>query len=206
MKFLSLDKKAKGTLILTMALVRGLLLLPDNLAVPLTEEGGLVEIPTAVALAAGSIFCLRQWFRAVRGGAARTNLWLVATLIFVGLALRELDFHKRFTPRAISSTGFYRHPDIPRQMKLTVVALLAPFVLAAAQLLRRAVAVVPVAVRQRKTWIGHATLAAGMLLVSRVGEKTHIKKFYLVEEACELSFAVLLFWAAVCLAAEKRDG
>jgi hypothetical protein len=105
--------------ILLLAVGAGFLLLPRPLAYALLAEGGPVELASLLFLAAAGLMALGRLARRQRGswGAA-------AALLLVG-ALRELDFHNRFTSRAISQLRFYTSAEVPWIEKALVVPLLA---------------------------------------------------------------------------------
>lgn len=86
--------------------------LDDGTRKMLLEEGGPVELPSAILHFA--CFALVV----VRGGVSffrKYPYFTVAPLLF---AMRELDFDKRFTTTGIFKSRFYLRPDVPLHEKL----------------------------------------------------------------------------------------
>ena len=193
------NQKIRWTCFVTMAVVVVLIFLPPGMAKGLIEEGGPIELPTAIMLGTAMVICACQWLR-----TPNERGWLSGALVFLGLALRELDAHKKFTGRSVSSTGFYLSPEIPWQTKLVVVAAILPVAIATLHVMRIAWH----DWRQHRPhgdhWFNYLVIGAAMLLISRVGEKTHYKTAYLIEEVCELSFAVCLIWLVLALVREEK--
>jgi hypothetical protein len=96
--------------------------LPAELGVAIVREGGLIELPTALAFvgAGGVAFWVSvrdRW----RSG------WAVG-LLLAAAAAREMDFHRRFTTVSIEKgtyLGFFGAREVPWPEKLVVGVVLA---------------------------------------------------------------------------------
>jgi hypothetical protein len=163
-----------------------LLLLPRDLALRLTREGGVVE---SLAVLVASIGVAGAGLKLIR---CRNGIWGAITLMLLWIFLRELDYQKLFTPRSIESIGFYSNPAIPLQMKLAAIAALSPFVLAALYLASAGLRELRTAGGRDAVWwrpIGFA----GALLVGALGaEKLLPRPGRIIEEIFELAFISLL--------------
>ena len=116
-----IDAPAKFVLVIGAVLGVILFNLPLPTVKELTGEGDLVENLSSVVL--GLVVVLT----AIQAARTRSSGWLSATVMALWMFLRELDFQRRFTPRSVESIGFYTRGTIPLQMKLVVLAILAPF-------------------------------------------------------------------------------
>lgn len=194
-----LDQKAIHTLLITAVVVAVTLCVPLADREWLEEEHGLLELPTAVVLAFGAVWSGRQGMRCwpYPGG------WMSATVVLLALALRELDFQKRFTPMTIETTRFYLTPTVAWQTKAAVLTLLLPVVVALLHLGRLLWRRLQRDQIIRQPWCGYLTLAALLLLTARLVEKSHVKSFYVVEETLELAFAFFLIWLVQWLVTEE---
>lgn len=181
-----IDAPAKFVLVIGAVLGVILFNLPLPTVKELTGEGDLVENLSSVVL---GVVVLLTAFQAAR---TRSPAWLSATVMAVWMFLRELDFQRRFTPRSVESLGFYTRGTIPLQMKLVVLAILAPFVMAGLHLLWLGKKRVAQGIRTREIWIGYLATGAGVVGVALLFEKFLKDATGVIEEVSELTFAGLV--------------
>ncbi len=91
--------------------------LPEHYVKLLIKENGIIENATVVFYIAGAI---ASWMYAKRTILERG---LSIGLMLILLALRELDFQKRFTAISITKIKFYVSPDIPLLEKIFVCTI-----------------------------------------------------------------------------------
>src|SRR5678816_1861978 len=108
----------------------GLLLVPHQWGLRLTDEGGPVEVASAVVLVVALLIAIVQFARRFSLG------WLSGAALMLWAILRELDFQKRFTYRSIESIAYFVSPRAPWQEKLVVILIMLPFAVAGLHLLR----------------------------------------------------------------------
>lgn len=94
----------------------------------LLSESGPIEL----ASAAGYLLCAIAIWRLASGWPGRWH----AVVVMVLFALRELDFHSRFTSMNVSKIKFYLSPDVPVPEKLVGGAVVLWFFYAAYRLFR----------------------------------------------------------------------
>ena len=83
----------------------------------LLREGGVVDLVSVLGL----FGCLVLMF--FKGGARHLKqCWYMYVMVGT-LACRELDFHSRFTEKAVTSMRFYRSAEIPFLQKVVVLAI-----------------------------------------------------------------------------------
>lgn len=163
----------------------------QNVADKLMGDSGLIQDLTAGFLLAGAMVCLQ---RATRKISPRLK-WAEASFILVIYALREMDFHRRFTIEHISNKKFYIGPD-PMLAKviavpivlLTVVALLH-FTLSNLPHFREQL-------KRKKVWAIQMTIWAILLFGSQIMDKAWGGDDFLehiIEENMEFAAAIIVF-------------
>jgi lysylphosphatidylglycerol synthetase-like protein (DUF2156 family) len=168
-----------------------LLLLPLDVGLSLTNEGGLIENVSLAVLAAGAVCAgLKLW-------RCRTLLWASIALLIFWMYLRELDYQKLFTPRSIESTGFYFSSRVPLNMKIAAAAALCPFILAALNLVAAAARSIKAFGRPSPAWTAPIGFAAILLGAALFAEKFLPPRFQVVEETAELAFASLILFGVI---------
>ncbi|MFO8049723.1 MAG: hypothetical protein R6U29_11875 [Desulfosudaceae bacterium] len=109
--------------LICLGLLVGLILLlqgvEPSLAEKLTRENGLVEDLTVVGYGIALVLM------AVLLRGLKHYFWFL--LLVLAMALRELDFHARFTSMTTTSTRFYVSPEVPVVEK--IIALVVFFLL-----------------------------------------------------------------------------
>jgi hypothetical protein len=190
-----LPRDAVLVLVLTAVVVAGFSFLPRERIRELMREDGWVQHLSVIMLALGALYCARRGWQAGRTGGD----WWTATVVFAGLGMRELDFQKRFTPKAFDNIMFFKNPNIALTVKIVVVLAVLPFALALGRLVWLALRDLPNAVRQRRPWLAYAVGAAGLLVIALNAEKAC---WWHVEEIGELALAVLLVLLARSVAAQ----
>jgi hypothetical protein len=183
---------AAGALVIAVALT-----LPPESAKRLSAEGGVIESASVALLGASFLACLLALAR------RRSLPWLSASAVVLMLLLRELDFNRRFTPKSLDSTGFYRAAGIPLQVKLIVALLALPFAVASLHLLWLGLRALVAAVRSREGWPAHAALALAMIGVARYAEKSRRDTTHVVEEVAEVAFAAFVLLVVLAFTARK---
>ena len=98
-------------------LIVTLLVLDSNIRTALVEENGPIELLTAICY----FVCLIPLFR--HKVADQKSRFLIAFVI-LGLGLRELDFHARFTTMEMTKIKFYVSPNVPIFEKMIGVAII----------------------------------------------------------------------------------
>lgn len=88
----------------------------DHMQVMIREDG-----PIEMASAIGYLFAAAGLF--IAGYYRRMDHGLFSGLLVLSLALRELDFHDRFTTMGIFKTLFYVSPKVPIPEKIIVTLL-----------------------------------------------------------------------------------
>ncbi len=97
----------------------------QNIADKLLGDNGLIQDLTAGFLLAGALICLQRTTRKI----SPILKWAEASFLLVIYALREMDFHRRFTIEHISNKKFYIGPD-PMLAKIIAGAIVLLTVLA----------------------------------------------------------------------------
>lgn len=111
-----------GTFLLLGAIIGVLLIMDTAQATRLLREEGPIEMMTVAlyALAGG------YWLVKTKATDLKWS-WLFLALMAM-FALRELDFHTRFTTMGITKTRFYVSPDVPLHEKVFGVAVTVFFI------------------------------------------------------------------------------
>jgi hypothetical protein len=169
------------------------LMLPTESAKRLSAEGAIIETVSAALLGVSLLACMRELAR------RRSWPWLSGSMVVLMLLLRELDFHRRFTPRSIDSTGFYRSAEIPLHTRLIVPLLALPFLLASLHILWLGLRRLAAAVRARQPWPCYTALAFAMIGVARYAEKSRRDLTHVVEEVAEVAFAAFVLLVVLSL-------
>ena len=161
-------------------------MLPRELALHLTREGGSIENLTAFAAAVGIVIAVLKLLRSGSG------IWLSISLIMLWMYLRELDYQKLFTPRSVESIGFYSNSSIPVTMKLIAIAAISPFFAAGLHLLRSGFQEFRSTRGLSAVWWRPLGFAAVLLAAALVNEKLLRPAGQIIEEVFELAFVSLV--------------
>ena len=95
-----------------------LLVLPRDMSQKILTESGPVEHASALLYLAASVAAVAL---AVR---ARVRVLAATAAVLLAFGLRELDFHDRFTSRAVSQLRFFTSSDVPLAEKAVVTLVL----------------------------------------------------------------------------------
>jgi len=156
------------------------------------SDAGLIQTLTSVALFAGAALCLRRAMRRI----PPVFKWAELSFLLVIYALREMDFHRRFTVEHISNKDFYIGPD-PLLTKiiagtvvlLTIIALLH-FLLSNARFFFEQL-------RKKRSWAIHVIAWAVLLFGSQILDKSpQLHDMFIehvLEENMEFAAATILF-------------
>lgn len=101
--------------------------LPPDLLELLVRENGPIENASVVG------YLLATCWLCIRAGQAPKNgkmAYFLPALLVLGLALRELDFHCRFTTMGIFKTLFYVSPKVPVPEKIIVTIIVSSMLIA----------------------------------------------------------------------------
>lgn len=175
-----------GLLVATAAswLLATSVLTPQHLRT-LISEGGLVEDGSVVGYAA----CILVLALTGDIGKGRETLLLCVAPFL--LALRELDFHVRFTTMGVFKTKFYVSPDVPWLEKFIVVTILGLIAWAAIVLIVTFAARFVTAVRDMHPGAVSVCLAFVLLAISKTIDGADRKAVELGTTASEHTIIVL---------------
>ena len=184
------------------------LLLTAQQALEFTAEGGIVEKLTVFAYltAAGLVLAAGAW----RGDLTES---LVLSVPLSLLALREMDFHVRFTTMGIFKTRYYLAPEVSYLEKIVVIAILAMLLWVGVWFLRLFGRRFLASIRNLHPGSISVLIAASLLIFSKaidgiarklfdVGVEMRYEAmafFHTIEEVCELGAPLLLIAAAATL-------
>lgn len=110
-------KEIRLILSMVFALLVVFSMLPHKLVGDIIKEGSIIETLTVVVYAIVVLFLLQISFQ------QRASQYLPTSALVTLLALRELDFHTRFTTMGIFKTKFYISPEVPQVEKIVVSLL-----------------------------------------------------------------------------------
>ena len=119
-------------------------------------------------------------------------------LMIVAIALREWDWHRRFTAESVTSINYFQEPDDPLAVRILAAAILAALIAAGVHCV---LSWWPRFERDLKTlspWAVNAVLWAGTMLVAASLDKLTSSRSYgnTIEEVMELSAGALLIYVA----------
>lgn len=172
--------------ILSLAIIAVLWSLPFALAEKLTHERHLVETVTACILGLAVLLGLRRF------ALHPCRPWAAAVVMLVWTVLRELDFHRQFGPRSFESIGFFLSETISVQIKLLVILVMAPFVVAGLYLFRLAIRHRSLLLRERPFWLRLLVVGIVYVLIARFFEKARIDRAHILEEVGEFTFSLFV--------------
>lgn len=116
-----------AVLVIVLVIELWVVFLPPDLMGRAIREDGPIEMGSAVGYFLAACWLCIEHFR------GRLNHGFYSGLFVLGLALRELDFHDRFTTMGIFKTLFYVSPKVPSLEKIIasviVLSLVAAFIL-----------------------------------------------------------------------------
>ena len=183
-------------------------LLTAQQALEFTDEGGIVEKLTVFAYlaAAGLVLAAGAW----RGNLTESFVLSVPLSL---LALREMDFHVRFTTMGIFKTRYYLAPEVSYLEKIVVIAILAMLLWVGIWFLRLFGHRFLASIRNLHPGAISVLIAASLLIFSKaidgiarklfdVGVEMRYEAmaiFHTIEEVCELGAPLLLIAAAATL-------
>jgi hypothetical protein len=125
-------------------------------------------------------------------------------LVIVAIALREWDWHRRFTAESVTSINYFREPDDPLAVRILAAAIVAALVAAGVHCV---VSWWPRFERDLKTlspWAVNAVLWAGTMIAAALLDKLVSSRSYgnTIEEAMELSAGALLIYVVWLMPSE----
>ena len=110
-----------------------LLGLPRDISEKILTESGPVEHASALLYLAASVAAIALAAR------ARARFLAAAAVVLLAFGLREMDFHDRFTTRAVSQLRFFTSSDVPLAETIVVTFVLLGLGAAAGYLVWKAV-------------------------------------------------------------------
>jgi hypothetical protein len=122
-------------------------------------EGGPVENAQCFLYLAGAVLAFayasrKLWDRGLSGG-----------FVMVLFALRELDFHTRFTEINVTKTRFFISPEVPFKHKLVVVAVIVFLFVFLVKFMMGAYGPLMLGLRERRGWAHSAASGVALLPV-----------------------------------------
>ncbi len=135
--------------------------LPDATILTITQEGGLVEMLSAV----GYFVCVAALLIVTRGKVS--TCWH-AIIILLGMAARELDFQRIWTTQTITKGRYYFNADNPLLERLIVIAALAVLVYAVVSLAKEHLRNYFSALKKRRIFAISITMAGALVVVSKL--------------------------------------
>ena len=129
-------------------------------------------------------------------------------LLILAVALREWDWHRRFTAESVTSINYFQEPDDPLSVRILaaviLVALVAAGVHCVASWWPRFVTDLGVL----RPWAVNAVLWAGTMIAAASLDKLVSSRSYgnTIEEVMELSAGALLIYVAWLMPSEPQAG
>ncbi len=165
----------------------------QGVADELLGDSGLIQSLTAGFLLAGALICLQRASRK----ASPVFKWAEATFLLVIYALREMDFHRRFTIEHVSNKKFYIGPD-PTLAKVIASAIVLLTVLVLIHLTVSNMRYFFEQIRKRRLWAIQVILWAILLFGSQILDKAWRTGEYLflehiIEENMEFAASIFAF-------------
>lgn len=190
----------------------GLSLLPSATGAAVVREHGVVETTTVLFYLAGVFWLIRR-------GLQQNLSWnLTAGTLVALLALRELDFHARFTTMGVLKSRYYISPDVPADEKLLVSLLMILILILALRFLWQNAVPLLQGLRSGRRPAVAVALAIGFAVLSKTldsysrpirrlleplyGSSTTYLRVY--EEVLELAIPVFIL-LAISYADDARD-
>ena len=180
----------------------GLIPLGHDIVRPMTRDGGLIQVATAVLLCIGVVLVLSR----VIAGQQPVLKWVEAFCILAVYAMRELDFHRLFTTEHVTRLKLYTGP-FPLEEKLIGAAIWLVFF---AAVLHFCITTVPPWIRNLKKKVPQAwyIVAWALLLVgAQILDKPRFLRGWrtiLVEETMELGAAIMMIFIIVSFISRAR--
>jgi hypothetical protein len=143
--------------ILILVTIAAMIFLPENLAYFIIKERGPVENAQVFFYVTGAIV---SWIY------ARQKIWkggYHGSLILLIFALRELDFHKKFTGISITRTKYYFHSDAAFFAKLLSALIVISIIVLFILFIKKNIKVFFQDVRANKNWA--LSVLAGLVCI-----------------------------------------
>lgn len=168
------------------------------------RENGPIENLSALGYLIGFAWLCIRAFRT----ANPTSFW--SGLILLGLALRELDFHDRFTTMGIFKTRYYLSAAVPLPEKLIVTAIVLAMLTGLILYTRKHYRNFLTACKKRQTWALSVATAIFLAILTKSFDRLNEelsdfifalsgisteKLFKISEEVLELGIPILLLLA-----------
>jgi hypothetical protein len=121
-------------------------------------------------------------------------------LMIVAVALREWDWHRRFTAESVTSINYYQAPDDPLAVRILAGVIVAGLVVAGVHCVVSWWDRFVSDLRTLRPWAVNAVLWAGTMIAAALLDKLTRSRSYgnTIEEVMELSAGALLVYVA-CL-------
>jgi hypothetical protein len=140
--------------------------LPYDIIDALREESGPLENGTVLAYAVCAVMALIY---------AQKGLWrsgVNGCMIFTAFALRELDFHKRFTVMSVTKTKFFVSPDVTLTAKLISGVILTALITLLFLLVKNNFTKLLSGIKTHEKWAFSAVTGIALLPMSVVLDST----------------------------------
>lgn len=157
----------------------------------LLSDAGLIQTLTAVALFAGAALCLRRALRRI----PPVFKWAELSFLLVIYALREMDFHRRFTVEHISNKKFYIGPD-PLLTKIIASAVVLLTIIALLHFLLSNARFFFEQLKKKRSWAIHVIAWAILLFGAQILDKSPLRDTFFehaLEENMEFAAAIIIF-------------
>ncbi len=207
---------AAGLAVLLVAVAWFLSRMPWEDAYHARTEEGIIEELTLVFYGLALLLCIaiaivKRWKKGFYGA-----------IVFLAFALRELDFHNRFTPENIDSTRYWRSVDVPLLQKLFVAILIAGLVYALVMFLKGGFRTIREDLRNRRAYavtvVGIVVFMAASMVIDKqldtdiIDKATEITGWVrwilflsLAEETIEMGIPILACLALVQWAGMREN-
>ncbi len=159
----------------------------------LLDDSGLIQNLTAGFLFAGALICLQRATRKI----SPVFKWAELSFLLVIYALREMDFHRRFTIEHLSNKKFYIGPD-PLITKLIAGVVVLLTVIALLHFTLSNLRYFVEQVKKLRPWAIQAIAWAALLFGSQILDKSPLRDYFfehILEENMEFAASIMLFLA-----------
>ncbi len=127
-------------------------------------------------------------------------------MVIVAIALREWDWHRRFTAESVTSINYYQAPDDPLAVRILAGLIVAGLVVAGVHCVVSWWDRFVSDLKALRPWAVNALLWAGTMIAAALLDKLTSSRSYgnTIEEVMELSAGALLIYVAWLMPSEPQ--